>query len=138
MAASGELLHLRRRFFLDRQHHHFIAGRPRRFQREQWKAAVARDHAVAAHLTKPRSERSMNARRSHTSGQSGISARIRSTACVVFSPDLVSSRNALCRLSMASLVNPRRSNPTLFSPKTFDSRGLTVIEYGSTSFVTTL
>ena len=59
----------------------------------------------------------MNASRSHTSAQSGTSARIRSTACVVLSPDLVKSRNALCRLSMDSLLNPRRSNPDLVLAK---------------------
>ena len=45
------------------------------------------------------------------------SAEMRSTACLVLRPDLVSSRKALCRLSMVSGSNPRRSRPDLILAK---------------------
>src|SRR5581483_2219584 len=138
IAAFRELFHLRRRLFLDGQDYHFITSLSRCFQCHQGKPPIARDDRVAAHFTNPRSLRAIKFSNSVSSGHNGTSSRISSTACVVFSPDFVSSRNALCRLSMLSRANPRRSSPTLFSPKTRDSRGVTVIEYGNTSCVTTL
>src|SRR5579883_91271 len=138
MAARGQVFDLGRCLFAQAHGYNFIAQPTRGLKRQQREPAVSRDHAVAAHLINPRSDEAMKARTSSTSGPISISAPIRSTACVVFSPDLVSRRNTLCRLSIAGLEKPRRSRPTLFSPNTLDSRGVTVSEYGSTSLVITL
>src|SRR5690242_6047599 len=128
MAARRQPFDLRRRLFLDPDRDHFIAQPPRGFERQQRKAPVPGDHAVRAHYTNPRSDDAMNASSSSISGPISTSLLMRSTACVVFNPDVVSSRNALCRPSIFSGVNPRRSSLVLFGPKIFDSRGATVIE----------
>src|SRR5260370_4886037 len=138
MAARRELLDFRRRLLADADHHHFVSQAARRLEREQREPAVPGDHPVLAHFTNPRSEAAMKASSSSISGPISTSVAMRSTACVVLSPAFVRSRNALCRFSMASLLNPRRYRPILLSPNTFDSRGVTVSQNGSTSFVMTL
>src|SRR6476661_7742280 len=75
-----------RSFFFNTDGHHFMAQLARILQRQNRKPAVTRDQTVAHHLTKPRSDASMNASSSSRSGVGSISARIRSTACEVFRP----------------------------------------------------
>src|SRR6185312_9698177 len=134
-----ELLDLGRRLFFDANRDDIHPGLARRFESQYRKAAVARDHAeTLAHLMNPRSDVRMNSSSSSSSGVIDTSSRIRSTACVVFSCDRVIRRNALCNASIVSAANPRRSNPLAFAAYTFTSRGLTVVENGSTSCVITL
>src|ERR1019366_4094916 len=124
--------------FLDGDDRHLQAQLAGGFQRQQREAAVAGDEAVACHFTTPRSLLRMNSRSSSTSAHGGTSARMRSMAWLVLSWARVSRRREVCSASITGPPNPRRSRPMRLAPKTPISRLPTVVEYGSTSCITTL
>src|ERR1043165_2345936 len=116
MAAIGERLDVLRCLLLNRDRRDLQAELPRRFQRQNRKAPVAGDQSVP-HFTTPRWLAAMNSSSSSTSAHAGTSARIRSTACDVLSCARVNRRRLVCRLSIVSFANPRRSSPMRLAPK---------------------
>src|SRR5712671_2703596 len=94
IASRCKRLDLGRGLLADADRDHLVPQLASRFQGQQRKAAVPRDHSITAHFTNPRSDPAMNSSSSSISAVCS-SARIFSTACVVFNPDLISKRNAL-------------------------------------------
>src|SRR5205809_5955688 len=95
IASRCESFDLGRGFFADADRDHLVPQLASRFQGQQRKAAVPRDQSITAHFTNPRSDPAMNLSSSSISAVCSTSARIFSTACVVFNPDLISKRNVL-------------------------------------------
>src|SRR6185369_11384297 len=129
MTLPGQRFDFLRSFLLYADCYNLMPQGSSRFQREQREPAITGNEPVF-HLITPRPEESRNAIISSSSALGGTSARIRSSACVVFSFARVSNRKAVCNPSIVWDGKPRLSKPVRLAPNTLISRELTTVENG--------